>query len=96
MLLSISYSKFSPKQSQKSTLNITRWHGTVLGKLALVPQNIMNSYNDKQSSTANKDGVYKEGDFIQNFGDCNQKERNCETEMTPYYSRSLQSLALKQ
>ena len=69
---------------------INRWHGTVLAKLALIPQNIMNSYHEKQASAATEDGIYKEGDFIINFGDCGQKERNCEAEMRPYYARSMQ------
>jgi len=56
----------------------------------------MNSYHERLESTANDDGVYKEGDFILNFGDCNLKDRNCEIEMRPKYSQSLQSLSPKQ
>jgi mannan polymerase II complex MNN11 subunit len=69
-----------------------RWHGTVLAKLALVPQNIMNSYDEVQATAAGKSGIYKKGDFILNFGDCNGKDRNCKTEMMPHFSQSLQSL----
>lgn len=50
----------------------------------------MNSYHEKQASAATDNGIYKEGDFILNFGDCDQKGRKCETEMKPYYTRSLQ------
>jgi mannan polymerase II complex MNN11 subunit len=71
-------------------LIVGRWHGTVLAKLALVPQNTMNSYHEKESSMATDSGLYKDGDFILNFGDCTTADRKCETEMKPYVGRSLQ------
>jgi mannan polymerase II complex MNN11 subunit len=62
---------------------INRWHGTILSKLALVPQRIMNSYDEKIAKLAQEKGVYQKGDFILNFGDC---EKNCATLMRPYFS----------
>ena len=57
-----------------------RWHGTVLAKLALVPQRILNSYMKPEYGSA-EDGVYKDGDFIANYAGCDAKDRSCETEM---------------
>jgi mannan polymerase II complex MNN11 subunit len=48
----------------------------------------MNSYTEKDSKVASDDGLYKEGDFIVYFGDCEKHNRNCETEMQPYFARA--------
>ncbi|KAF2664089.1 alpha-1,2 galactosyltransferase [Microthyrium microscopicum] len=88
------YRTYNFQRAERHALeHIVQWHGTILAKLALVPQNIMNSYHEKQATAANDNGIYKPGDFIVNFGDCNQKAkgRNCENEMRPYYARSVQA-----
>ena len=72
----------------RSPANSSRWHGTLLAKLALVPQNIMNSYTEKDSRTASDNGVFKADDFILNFGDCDKGERNCEAEMRPWFTKT--------
>ena len=54
-----------------------RWHGTILSKMVLVPQRIMNSYANGPAA-----GAYQEGDFVANFHGCaKDKKRNCESEM---------------
>jgi hypothetical protein len=57
-----------------------------LAKLTLIPQSIMNSYHEKIRANAQSNGVYKKGDFILDFGDCDEGEKKCLTEMTPYFS----------
>lgn len=60
-----------------------RWHGTILAKLALIPQNLLNSY---VSGPANpKDGKYSDGDLVANFPGCDKKERGCADEMRPFF-----------
>ncbi|KAF1988999.1 glycosyltransferase family 34 protein [Aulographum hederae CBS 113979] len=67
--------------------HIVQWHGTILAKLALVEQNIMNSYIKGSGKNAAKDGTYSNGHFIVNFGDCDKGSRSCETEMDPFLEK---------
>ena len=56
-----------------------QWHPTILSKLALVPQRIMNSYSIADS----EESLYKSGDFVIHFKGCENQVagRNCETEI---------------
>jgi mannan polymerase II complex MNN11 subunit len=71
--------------------HIVQWHGTVLQRLGLVPQRVLNCYagkgvkKEQESTTA----VYKEGDFVANFRNCHKKNegRDCEREMAPLLER---------
>ncbi|TKA69873.1 hypothetical protein B0A49_05552 [Cryomyces minteri] len=66
--------------------HLVQWHGTVLAKLALIPQRTINSYS--RDSSNNKDGTYHEGDFVANFHGCDRDgNRNCEKEMAPLMTR---------
>lgn len=61
--------------------HLVQWHGTVLARMALVPQRIMNSYvRGPQNET------YKEGDFVAVFHDCDKVKTgsgmSCEEEAT--------------
>lgn len=68
--------------------HIVQWHGTVLAKLALVPQRLLNSYIYDSSSYSSAEGTYQEGDFVANFHGCHRDPaRNCEDEMSPLMSR---------
>jgi mannan polymerase II complex MNN11 subunit len=61
-----------------------RWHGTILAKLAMVPQNLLNAY---ASGPANpKDGQFKEGDLVANFPGCDKDNRNCAKEQEAYWA----------
>ncbi|KAG9953067.1 glycosyltransferase family 34 protein, partial [Aureobasidium melanogenum] len=63
--------------------HIVQWHGTILAKLALVPQRILNSYTQGPA-----EGIYNEGDFVANFHGCiRDSKRNCEAEMQPLLTR---------
>lgn len=62
--------------------HIVQWHPTILSKLALVPQRIMNAYPKGQ--TVNESEAYKDGDFIVRFAGCEQAGRFCATEAAPF------------
>jgi len=63
--------------------HIVQWHGTILAKLALIPQRMFNSYTHDIAGTNTK-GMYQEGDFVANFPKCDQERPNCMAEMTPF------------
>ncbi|KAL5365691.1 alpha-1,6-mannosyltransferase subunit [Aspergillus floccosus] len=66
--------------------HIVQWHPTVLARLALVPQRVINAYS-KDSTGASLDGTYKEGDLLIHFFGCDKDaKRSCEKEMDPYYN----------
>jgi mannan polymerase II complex MNN11 subunit len=52
-----------------------QWHPTILSKLVIIPQRIMNAYS--KADQANEDGVYKDGDFVLRFAGCEQVGRDC-------------------
>jgi len=68
--------------------HLVQWHGTVLSKLALVPQKIMNAYPQVQGELG-----YTDGDFVANFKDC-ERRQSCETEMQPYFERFLTAIRI--
>jgi mannan polymerase II complex MNN11 subunit len=73
--------------------HVVQWHPTILAKLVLVRQRVMNSYNirigdGKADKTAGKDGMWQEGDFLVRFPGCETTaERKCDDEMRPYYEK---------
>jgi len=73
--------------------HLVQWHPTILSKLVLVPQRVMNSYNIhianvNEDAMMKKEGLWQEGDFLVRFAGCERsKERNCEDEMHPYYEK---------
>jgi hypothetical protein len=54
----------------------------MLAKLAIVPQNIMNSYHESLSKQAS--ATYKPGDFVISFGNC---EAECSELMEPFVNQ---------
>jgi len=82
------YRTYNFQKAERHALeHIIQWHGTVLAKLALVPQNVMNSYHQNNAKYAHEKGVYKDGDFVLDFGECDEPERNCLSEMQPYFTK---------
>jgi mannan polymerase II complex MNN11 subunit len=61
--------------------HIVQWHPTILSKLALIPQRIMNSYNTGEAAA---DGTYKDGDFVIRFAECEKSGRDCAAEAAPF------------
>jgi mannan polymerase II complex MNN11 subunit len=60
-----------------------RWHGTILAKLAIIPQNLLNAY---ASGPANpEDGQFKEGDLVANFPGCDKDGRDCAKEQEIFW-----------
>jgi mannan polymerase II complex MNN11 subunit len=64
---------------------LNRWHGTILAKLALVPQNIFNAYASGPAHL--KHGQYKEGDLIAVFSGCDRDKWSCDDEMRPFFEK---------
>jgi len=62
--------------------HIVQWHGTILAKLAMVPQNLLNAY---ANGPASQNGQFSEGDLVANFPGCDRDERNCMDEQKPYW-----------
>lgn len=60
-----------------------RWHGTILAKLALVPQNLLNAYATGPANP--KYGAYKQGDLVANFPGCAREKPDCAAEHQPYF-----------
>jgi mannan polymerase II complex MNN11 subunit len=64
--------------------HIVQWHPTILAKMAIVDQNIINSY-----SKGAKGAQYKNGDLVVRFSDCSTagKAQECETESQPFATK---------
>lgn len=54
--------------------HLVQWHGTVLSRLALIPQRTMNSYY----GGGNHDEKYRVGDFVARLQGCQNTEGACE------------------
>lgn len=78
--------------------HIVQWHPTILAKLVLVPQRVMNAYNIRVADengkvSTEKDVLWQEGDFLVRFAECETtKERNCEDEMRLYYKKWMEEV----
>lgn len=63
--------------------HLVQWHGTVLGRMALVPQTVMNSYAGAKPLEKEQ---YQDGHFVANVHDCGaENQPHCENIMRPYY-----------
>lgn len=63
--------------------HIVQWHPTILSRMAIVPQRIMNAF--VKSDTTNDESAYKDGDFVVRFPDCHAEDKkNCETLSLPF------------
>ncbi|OJI98496.1 hypothetical protein ASPVEDRAFT_147711 [Aspergillus versicolor CBS 583.65] len=83
------------KAETHSLEHIVQWHPTVMARLALIPQRVINAYS-KDSASASVDGTYKDGDLVIRFFGCDtDPNRNCEREMDPYYKLWAKRLAIE-
>ncbi|KAF1944262.1 alpha-1,6-mannosyltransferas-like protein subunit [Clathrospora elynae] len=79
------YRSYNFQKAESHALeHIVQWHGTILAKLAMVPQNLLNAYASGPASE--KDGAFKEGDLVANFPGCDKDERNCAKEQEAYWA----------
>ncbi|KAK7518784.1 mannosyltransferase complex component [Phyllosticta citriasiana] len=68
--------------------HIVQWHGTILAKLAIVPQRVINSYTRDELGT-NADGMYQDEDFIASFPGCLTEDKNtCPEDMAPWFAKA--------
>jgi len=91
------YRSYNFQQAEGHALeHIVQWHPTILAKLVLIEQRLMNSYNYAAKPGLNLDAtvirqvdsMWQEGDLLINFKGCDEtRERNCETEIAEYYER---------
>lgn len=84
------YRSYNFQKAEEHALeHIVQWHGTILAKLALVPQRLFNSYMpEPDMRNTYTDGHYQQGDFIANFRGCQKDQtRSCDEEMAPLMSR---------
>lgn len=71
--------------------HIIQWHPTLLAKLVMVKQRLLNSYNFQPKKSADgsvrtHDSKYQTGDLLVNFIGCyDDKERECEKEIKHRY-----------
>ncbi|RFU31958.1 hypothetical protein B7463_g4385, partial [Scytalidium lignicola] len=78
------YRSYNFQRAERHALeHIVQWHPTILSKLALVPQRTMNSYSAVR--TEDKQGPWKDGDFIITFAGCEQ--RDCASESEPFHKQ---------
>lgn len=65
-----------------------QWHPTILTRLSLIPQRILNAYTVNIESRGGGEVTYKEGDFVVRAVGCERDlARNCESEMDPWYQQ---------
>ncbi|GAM84580.1 hypothetical protein ANO11243_025760 [Dothideomycetidae sp. 11243] len=70
------YRSYNFQKAERHALeHLVQWHGTVLARLALVPQRMINSYVDAPDAETPlpKENAYAEGDFVANFDGCNAR-----------------------
>lgn len=79
------YRSYNFQKAESHALeHIVQWHGTILAKLALVPQNLINAYATGPANP--KFGAYKEGDLVANFPGCTKDKGDCNEEMKSYFA----------
>lgn len=88
------YRKYAFQKAENHALeHIIQWHPTLLAKLAIVEQKVLNSYipgstvqgDGSKTSILSKKGIWQPGDLIINLKDCHsEKDRDCLAEMKKY------------
>ena len=74
--------------------HVVQWHPTILTKLALIEQRLLNSYSIDISSRGGKGAMYQENDFIVRLVGCElDSQRDCEKEMDPFYQQWKKAVA---
>jgi len=79
------YRSYNFQKAESHALeHIVQWHGTILAKLAMVPQNLLNAY--ATGPAAEKDGQYKDGDLVANFPGCDKDGKTCAKEQEAFWA----------
>lgn len=88
------YRYYSFQKAENHALeHIIQWHPTILAKVMLIEQRLINSYNFAYAKTTDpetgvdriQDSMWQPGDFVVNLKGCSTKERNCYSEMRQYF-----------
>ncbi|KAI5791646.1 galactosyl transferase GMA12/MNN10 family-domain-containing protein [Peziza echinospora] len=70
------------QKAEKMALDhVVQWHPTLLTKLAVIPQNKINS-----DSTPNHKDTFKEGELVISLRGCDESGRSCENEFAKYWA----------
>lgn len=78
------YRSYNFQKAESHALeHIVQWHGTILAKLALVPQDLLNSYATGPANP--KFGKYKEGHLVANFPGCAREKSDCAVEQQTFF-----------
>jgi mannan polymerase II complex MNN11 subunit len=77
------YRSYNFQKAESHALeHIVQWHGTILAKLAMVPQSLLNAYVAGPHADG---GQYKEGDLVATFPGCDKDGRDCSREQQPFF-----------
>lgn len=68
---------------------MVQWHPTILSKLAIVPQRMINSYIE-----GNKEEEFREGDFVVRAAGCGREGTpSCEGQLSKYRTKWQQAFS---
>jgi mannan polymerase II complex MNN11 subunit len=89
------YRSYNFQKAERHALeHIVQWHPTILSRLGIIPQNILNSYSREPAIGKGKADVYKEGDFVINFAGCDAVDQpKCEDEAKPFSKKWRQAFS---
>ncbi|KAH6618927.1 alpha-1,6-mannosyltransferas-like protein subunit [Boeremia exigua] len=77
------YRSYNFQKAESHALeHIVQWHGTILAKLAMVPQSLLNAY--VSGPHADK-GMYAEGALVATFPGCDKNGHDCAKEQQPFF-----------
>lgn len=98
------YRSYAFQKAENHALeHLIQWHPTLLAKLVIVEQRVLNSYSpktlvgeaDSKETDNEKTSTWEAGDFVINFKACAEsKERDCTSEMRQYLG-TLQETTMK-
>jgi mannan polymerase II complex MNN11 subunit len=97
------YRSYAFQKAENHALeHLIQWHPTLLAKLVIVEQRVMNSYSPKsmgaeagsKDSTTENNSMWQAGDLVINFKDCPEShERDCMTEMKQHLGIQQETMA---
>ncbi|KAL2759409.1 glycosyltransferase family 34 protein [Sodiomyces alcalophilus JCM 7366] len=78
------YRSYKFRKAEEHALeHMVQWHPTILSKLAIVPQRLINSYVD-----GNEEGGFQDGDFVVRAAGCGREGApSCEEQLSKYRAR---------
>jgi len=92
------YRSYAFQKAENHALeHLIQWHPTILAKMVLIEQRLINSYNfatppvvldEEAGDVRTHDSLWQEGDLLINFKGCDETEaRDCGKEMREYFQK---------